>query len=196
MRNEEKNGAPDVAWGGARWGRRADEEPEDLEIPEAPWGRPSRSWPGGEPGEDDGEELDIVEEAVPFDKLPKAVREAVVEQCPGAGGFDPIKLTYGSYLCYNVMARRGRVAMSVTVSPQGEIMEFEVEVSPSRLPRAVRTALESRFSGLDFSRLCSVTMHFFEMQYEDEQGNRRIVQLDATGKVLADFEDPEGEDTP
>ncbi len=186
---------------GERSARRADDDPEDLDMSGRPWPR-GRGWPPGSPGggDDAGQEaaagLPFIEEPVPFGSLPKAAREAVVDHCPGAGGFDAVRLTQGEQVCFNVLARRGRVEMSVTVSPAGDVMEFEVDVAPSRLPKTVRATLEREFDGIPFDRIGAVTMHFFELQYEDSDGIRRILQMDASGKVLADLEDErfEGDD--
>ncbi len=179
---------------GQRSARRADDDPDDLDISGRPWPR-GRGWPPGSPagGDESGAEDPVgapfIEEPVPFDSLPKAAREAVVDHCPGAGGFDAVRLTQGDQVCFNVVARRGRIEMSVTVSPAGDVMEFEVDVSPSRLPKAVRATLEREFDGTSFDRIGAVTMHFFELQYEDADGFRRILQMDASGKVLADLDD-------
>lgn len=179
--------------------RRAHRADDDLEGLGGPWSR-GRRWPGGggfHGGDDDlaGEHeaaLPYQEEPVPFDSLPKAAREAVLEQCPGAGGFDAVRLTQGEATCYNVLARRGRIEMSVTVSEAGEVIEFELDVSPSRLPKTVRATLEREYDGVEFDRISAVTMHFFELQYEGRHGERRVLQIDASGKVLADLEDDEG----
>lgn len=186
-----------------------DPQPDDIEIPAVPrharraddddvigGDRGGRRPPGrgGRGGGDDAEGEDdqgeaYQEEPVDFKDLPKAAREAVAQHCPGAGHFDAVRLTDGDVVAYNVLARRGRVGMSVTVSAAGELMEHEVDVSPSRLPKSVRETLTRDYDGIDFDRLGSVAMHFFEMQYEDADGVRRVVQIDAAGKVLADFED-------
>lgn len=174
----------DELWG--RYGRRADEEPE--QEPEIAW--PMENFERLSSQEQArGYQAEFEEEAVEYSKVPVAVKKSVEEHLPGASGYDAVRLQLGEVVLYNVVAHRGRTGLGITVSQNGDIVETEKDVPPSRVPKAVRAALNAYYPQVEFSSAGIVVMQFYEFEYEGEGGERRIVQIDAAGRILQDVDE-------
>lgn len=166
----------------SRLARRADEE----SLFEAePADKPRAKDSGKEPAE----QPDMEEEPIEFDKLPAAVKKSVEEHMPGASGFDAVRLQLGEVELYNVVAHRSRTGLGITVAASGELVEMERDIAPSRVPKAVKTTLAGYYPDAVFTSAGSVTIHFYEFEYEDDDGNARVVQVDAGGRILQDVEE-------
>jgi hypothetical protein len=128
------------------------------------------------------------EEAVPYSSLSTAVRKSVEEHLPGASRHDAVKMQLGEVVLYHVVAERGRTGLAVTVSKAGDLVELERDVTPTRVPKAVKEALAAYYPNSIFTSAGMVTMHFYEIEYEDENGPR-VVQIDASGRILQDVDE-------
>jgi hypothetical protein len=133
-------------------------------------------------------DMPFEEEAVPYADLPAPVRKSVEEHLPGASRHDAVKMQLGEVVLYHVVAERGRTGLAVTVSKAGEVVELERDVPPARVPKAVKEALAAYYPKAIFTSAGMVTMHFYEFEYEDENGPR-VVQIDASGRILQDVDE-------
>ncbi|MGI8908772.1 MAG: hypothetical protein ACR2IE_20050 [Candidatus Sumerlaeaceae bacterium] len=166
-----------------RQARRADDEP-DL----APDKWPVTQTDARPPPPDSGE-MPIEEEPIAYSSLSTAIKKSVEEHLPGASGHDAVRMQLGEVVLYHIVAQRGRTGLAITVSPAGEVIELERDVAPSRVPKAVKQALAAYYPNTFFSSAGVITMHFYEFEYEDDQHNRRVVQIDASGRVLQDVDE-------
>lgn len=165
--------------------RRAD----DGDLPEIEQ-QPSRQRAHG--GASHGEmfaDMPIEEEPLPYNSLPAAVRKSIEEHLPGASRHDAVRMQLGEVTLFHVVAQRGRTGLAITVSKAGDLVEVERDIAPSRLPKAVKEALAAYYPDVHFTTAGTITMHFYEFEYEDERNNPRVVQIDASGRVLQDVDE-------
>ena len=174
----------------SRNARRADDEiaGDEGALPRK-GARAGGSEPGGIPTGGVFADLPIEEEPMPYASLPMAVRKSVEEHLPGASRHDAVRMQMGEVVLYHVVAVRSRTGLAVTVSPSGDLVELERDVAPSRVPKAVKEALAAYYPHVQFSGAGMVTMHFYEFEYEDDNNVHRVVQVDASGRILQDVDE-------
>jgi hypothetical protein len=166
--------------------KRADDEPIYSDSSKS-----AREARARKTAEDSLEDSTVEEEPIDYDALPAAVRRCVEEHLPGAKGFDAVQMQLGEATIYNVVARRGRTGLAITVSPTGELIETQKDIAPSRLPKAVRSSLLAYYPEVQFLSASIVNVYFYEFEYTDEHRGVRLVQLDASGRILQDVDEAE-----
>ncbi len=103
------------------------------------------------------------EEAVPLDKLPAVVKEAVAKKFPKA---ELVKATKEKEkdgdTDYEIAIKDGSTNIEVTVDEKGEIESYEKQIDAKDLPKAVADALEKSYPKASIKKA--------EAVYEIEKG--------------------------
>jgi Putative beta-lactamase-inhibitor-like, PepSY-like len=116
------------------------------------------------------------EEAVPLDKLPKNITDAVMKKFPSA------KLVKASMekekdgdTDYEVAITDGAAKLEVTVTDKGELESYEKEIDVKDLPKAVAAALDKAYP--------NATIKVVEAAYEVEKGKDDLeyYEIELTG---------------
>jgi hypothetical protein len=85
------------------------------------------------------------EEKVPLDKLPKAVVDGVKKRFPDAELVGAEKENENGKTVYELAIKNKGQNVSVTLTPEGALVEIENEIAASALPKAVADALERKY---------------------------------------------------
>ena len=85
------------------------------------------------------------EEKVALDKLPKAVVDSVKKRFPDAKMVSAEKETEKGKTVYEVAIKNKDQSIEVTLTPEGEIVEIEKQISAKDLPEKVVKALEGKY---------------------------------------------------
>ncbi len=144
------------------------------------------AWP--EQGEADSER----EARIALTDAPKAVQEAVLKVTDAASITEVDKVTVAGIAVYDVEFKRDGLKHSITFAAAGEVIEKEEGIDASKLPAAVRGALEKKFKGATIVRAESITLHSYEVTVMVD-GKRRKVELFASGHI-EDDDDEDGDD--
>lgn len=131
------------------------------------------------------------EEAVPLDKLPKAVTDAVKKRFPKAEVVEAAKETEKDKTEYEVSIKDGTTKIDVTLTPEGVITLIEREIAAKDLPKAVIDALAEKYPKATFTtveELIKVTdgkeaFDLYEVLLVTADKKTVEVKLTAAGKI-------------
>jgi uncharacterized membrane protein YkoI len=82
---------------------------------------------------------------IPFDKAPKAVRDAIQGRFPGADVNSIEKETENGKVVYDVELKQKGRKYEMDIQEDGTIIEIEKEIALQNVPAAVLQALKARF---------------------------------------------------
>jgi hypothetical protein len=88
-----------------------------------------------------------------FDKLPKAVQDAVKTKYPKAEVLHATKETEGGKTSYEVSMMLQGKGLDVTFSPTGEVEVVEKEIDAKDLPAKVRAPLDKKYPKASFKKV-------------------------------------------
>ena len=106
------------------------------------------------------------EENISFEKLPKAVREAVKAKFPEAKVTGAAKEEEGGKVTFEVMLKSEGKTIDVALSPDGKILEVEKEVALQDIPSAARKVLADRYTNAKIKKVEAITKAGGQVSYE------------------------------
>lgn len=98
------------------------------------------------------------EQAVPLDKVPKAVLDAVKKRFPKAELVEAAKETEGDKVEYEVSLKDGGTKCDVMLTPEGVITLIEKQITAEDLPKAVTKAVEAKYPKAAFKVVEEMTV--------------------------------------
>ena len=141
------------------------------------------------------------EEAVPLDKLPKAVTDAVKKMFPKAELIKAAK-EEDKEVEYEVTVKLDGKHIDITVEEDGKIEGLEKEIDLKDLPKAVMESLEKNHPKAVHKSAEAVyeiedgkeELEFYEVQIETPDKKKVEVKIKADGKIITNKEDDKDED--
>jgi uncharacterized membrane protein YkoI len=122
------------------------------------------------------------EEAVPPDKIPKAVMDSLLAKFPGAKIDKCTKAKEGDDVVYDIEFKQGTRKCEADIKESGIYINYEKAIEATNLPKAVRDAIEKRYSKATLKEIMEET----EVMGKDEKLSAYEVVL-----VTADKKDVE-----
>lgn len=140
------------------------------------------------------------EEAVPLDKLPKAVKEAVEKRFPKVEMKAASKEKDGDKVVFEVSLTKDGKAIDVTVTEAGAITLIEQEIAFKDLPKAVAKTFEEKYPKAKYQIVESVTkvaggketLEYYEAKLVDEGKKTWEVEVLPDGKLKGATEVKDG----
>lgn len=129
------------------------------------------------------------EASIEFKQAPEAVRSAIRKVTNIDAITELEQITREGISVYEVEYKRGDKSASLTVAASGEVIESEIEVSASQLPKAVRDAIAKKFPGAKIIGAEAVTFHVYDVVVETKNGKRRGIEILASGHFDDDDDD-------
>lgn len=130
------------------------------------------------------------EEKVPLDKLPKAVVDAVKAKFPSAKLISAEKEKEDGKTVYEVAIKDGEQNIEVTLTPAGQIVTIEKEISTKDLPKALAEALEKKYPKATINKLEAIIKDDKVKAYEalivTADKKKLEVSFDPSGKLLGE----------
>lgn len=135
------------------------------------------------------------EEAVPLDKLPKAVADAVKKRFPKGelveAAKETTKVGEKEKVEYEVTVKDGDSKIDVMLTPDGKITLIEKQIPSKSLPKAVIEALEAKYPKATFTTVEEVikvtdgreALDFYEVLLVTADKKTFEVKLTAEGKI-------------
>jgi hypothetical protein len=140
------------------------------------------------------------EEAVPLDKLPKAVSTAVKKKFPKAELVSASKEDMDGKPVYEVAIKAEDTTIDVTVTPEGKIVMIEKTIDAKDLPKAVAKAVESKYPKATYKKVEEVTkgdeIEKYEFLLVTKDKKTLEVSFDPKGKFLEEETKGEEKDEP
>jgi hypothetical protein len=93
------------------------------------------------------------EDRLTFDKLPKAVQDAVKAKYPAAKVLYATKEMAGGKTSYEVYMKHKGKGLDVTFSAAGEVEVVEQEIDAKDLPKKVRAAVDKKYPKASFTKV-------------------------------------------
>ena len=132
------------------------------------------------------------EKAVPLDKLPKSVTEAVKKMFPNAKMLEASMEEEGGEIEYEVAIKENGKKIDVTVEADGEIEGLEKEIDLKDVPKAVIAALETKYPMAVFKSAEAVfeiedgkeELEFYEIQIKTADSKEIEVMMKADGSIV------------
>ena len=125
------------------------------------------------------------EEAVPLDKLPKKVTEAVKSKFPKAELVKASKEDVDGKPGYEITIKAEDTTMDVTVTEDGKIVLIEKTITAKQLPKAVASAVEEKYPKATYKRI-------EEISKDDKIEKYEILLVTTDKKTLEVTFDPKG----
>jgi len=133
------------------------------------------------------------EEAVPLDKLPKAVTDAVVKRFPKVEMKEASKEKDGDKVVFEVSLKKDGKNIDVTVTEAGAITLIEQQIEFKDLPKAVAKAFEDKYPKATYEIVETVTkvadgketLDYYEATLVDASKKKWEVEVTPDGKVKA-----------
>jgi hypothetical protein len=131
------------------------------------------------------------EVAVPLDKVPKAVLDAVKTRFPQGALTEASKETEGDKVSYEVSVKLAGKNIDVTLTPAGAIMLIEKEIASADVPAAVKTTITREYPNQKFDLVEEVikvadgkeTLQYYEYHGKSADGKEVEVEVLPDGKV-------------
>lgn len=151
---------------------------------------------------DPKETQEAKEEAVPLEKLPKAVTDAVKKMFPKAELLRATKEEEDKEVEYEVTVKLDGKHIDITVEANGKIEELEKEIDLKDLPKAVTESLEKHHPKAVHKSAEAVyeiedgkeELEFYEVKIETTDKKTMEVKLKANGKIVTAKEGDKDED--
>jgi len=133
-------------------------------------------WAGG-----DGEK------AVPLDKVPKKVLDAVKAKYPTAKLRSASTETDKGKTVYEIAITNKKQKIDVSLTSEGKIVSIEAEIEMKDVPKKVVKAFKSKYADAKVKLIEEVTKnktHYYEFQITTADGQSMEVSFDPSGKYL------------
>ena len=138
--------------------------------------------------------VQAAEKAVPLDKLPKAVTDAVKKMFPKAEMLEAIQEEEDGKIGYEVTVKENGKKIDITVEADGEIELLEKEVDLKDLPKAVTATLEKMYPKAVLKSAEAVfdvddgkeELEFYEVQLKTADGKELEAKIKADGTIVKD----------
>jgi uncharacterized membrane protein YkoI len=132
------------------------------------------------------------EEKVPLDKLPKAVVDAVKARFPDAKLVGAEKETENGKTVFEVAIKNKDQNIEVTLTPEGEIVEIEKEISAKDLPEKVTKALQAKYPKATYKTIEEVIkvdkkkekLAYYEVLLVTADKKKFEVSVEPDGKIV------------
>lgn len=138
------------------------------------------------------------EEKVPLKDVPMAVLDAVKARFPAAELKEAARETEDGRTTYEVALKQAGKAVDVALTAEGEITEVETELAAKDLPKAVASAIETKFPKSTIKGAEEIVEFEGDKQTRSfevllETGARKPVEvkLSPEGKIVKEEEDDE-----
>ncbi|HVS37130.1 MAG TPA: PepSY-like domain-containing protein, partial [Gemmataceae bacterium] len=126
--------------------------------------------------------------------LPKTVVDAVKARFPDADLVEAAKEVEDGKTYYEIEIINKKEALSVELTPDGDLTEIEKEIEYKALPKAVSKALEEKYPKAEYAEVEEVTkvekktekLAYFEVQVKTADKKKLEVQVDPDGKILSE----------
>jgi hypothetical protein len=130
------------------------------------------------------------EEAVPLDKLPRVVVDAVKKRFPEAELVRAEKETEDGKTLFEVVIKNKGQSIEVTTTPEGVITEIEKQIEAKDLPKVVSAALEAKYPRATYQMIEEViqvkdgkeTLEYYEVLLVTAEKKKLEVSVTPEGK--------------
>lgn len=134
------------------------------------------------------------EEAVPLDKVPKAVLDATKTRFPDAELVAAEKETEDNVTIFEMAIKNKGQNIDVSLTPEGKILEIEKQIAAKDLPKAVSAALAAKYPEATYKVIEEVIMvkdgkeklEYYEAHLVTAQKKRIEVRVGSEGKILGE----------
>ena len=141
------------------------------------------------------------ETAVPLNKLPQAVTQAVKKMFPKAEMVKASQEEEDGHIDYEVSLKLDGKKIEVTVDGDGSFDEIEKEIAVKELPKAVKAMLTKMHPDAKRKSAEAVyevedgeqELEYYEVQLKMADGSAKEVKIKADGTVVKDDDDEEHE---
>jgi uncharacterized membrane protein YkoI len=99
---------------------------------------------------------DSFAEKVPYDKVPKKVRDAVEARFPDAKVSSVEKETEDGKVVYDIELKHKGKKYEMDIQEDGTVLEIEKEVAAKDLPKAVKAAVNAKYPGAKLKDIMEV----------------------------------------
>jgi hypothetical protein len=131
------------------------------------------------------------EEPIPLKDVPRAVLDAVKTRLPGAELKEAAKETEDGKTTFEIALKDKGRNVDVALSAAGKILEIETEVSPEDLPRAVTSAIATKYPKATIKKAEEIVefeegeeAKSFEVLLDNGAKKTLEVKLSPAGKIL------------
>lgn len=130
---------------------------------------------------------------VPFKQVPKSVQQAVMARFKGAKVVGAAReKTPEDSLIYEVSLKEKGKGVDVTLTPAGDILSFEKEISFKDLPQAAADSLNQRYPGARYKILETFykveggkeTLAYYEALFTDSGKQAWMAEFAGDGTIL------------
>jgi hypothetical protein len=137
------------------------------------------------------------DEKISIDKLPKVVTAAVTKRFPDAKLLSAEKETEDGKTVYDVAIKDKEQNIEVTVTPEGNIVSFEKEITAKDMPKAVTDAVEAKYPKATYKKVEEVynvkdgeeKMETYEVLLVTEAKKKVEVLVTPEGKITKTTEE-------
>jgi hypothetical protein len=143
------------------------------------------------------------EEAVPLDKIPKAVKDALLSKFPKAKIDKCTRAKEGGAVVYDIEfhQQNGRKA-EADIKEDGTWINYEKEIDAKDLPKAVRDAIEKKYPKSTLKEIMAETevkgkdekLSAYEVVLETADKKKLEVRVSPGGKILEDTSEKKPKD--
>jgi uncharacterized membrane protein YkoI len=132
------------------------------------------------------------EEKVSLDKVPRPIMEAVKARFKDAAVTGASKETEDGKLVYEVTIKHKGQNIDVTLTPEGEVLMIEKEITAKDLPRAAARALEEKYPRATYKIVEEIVkvekkvekLAYYEVLLVTADKKTLEVQVTAEGKIV------------
>src|SRR5262245_51827112 len=129
------------------------------------------------------------EEKVPLDKIPKAVKDALIAKFPKAKIDKCTKAKEGNDVVYDIEFKDGDRKCEADIKENGTFINFEKAIEVKNLPKAVKEAIEKKYPKSTMKEIMEET----EVKGKDEKiAAYEVVLVTADKKEVEVRVSPEG----
>jgi len=134
------------------------------------------------------------EEAVPVDKIPKAVMDALLAKFPKAKIDKCTKAKEGDDIVYDIEFKEGDRKCEADIKENGTYINYEKAIAAKDLPKAVKDAIEKRYPKAKMTEIMEETevkgkdekISAYEVVLETADKKEVEVRVSPEGKILED----------
>jgi Putative beta-lactamase-inhibitor-like, PepSY-like len=134
------------------------------------------------------------EEAVPLDKIPKAVMDALLAKFPKAKIDKCTKAKEGGDIVYDIEFKQEGRKCEADIKENGTYINYEVAIEAKDLPKAVKEAIDKRYPKATFKEIMeekevmgkNEKLSAYEVVLETADKKEVEVRVSPDGKILED----------
>jgi len=132
------------------------------------------------------------EETIPLDKVPKAVLAAVKKRFPKAEIVEASKdVTEDKKTIYEIEVKEGSKTTTATLTPEGVLVQIEMEIEFKDLPKAVREMLDKKYPKADIEDVEAIykvkngkeTLDHYAVHLTTADKKELDIEIGADGKI-------------